>query len=149
MSGGVEPGGGVGEGTLGDVAAVGGTLGSGAGAIGGTVTDGAKETLVGGSGSNPGGVVGVATIMGVGVAGAVSAWVTDEKISARWCRAACWLLDRGANGDAGVGWRSAWIRSRVNEISRVRTDTRLRFMRSLLARYLGSAIPGYCSLVRN
>jgi len=95
-----------------------GTLGSEAGrgegvVLGGDGTLGSAAGTDIGSGSKPGGTVGVlATVVGVGIlAGPGSAIAL--KIVDSCCRATCWLSLMGESGEAGNGCKRALVKSRA------------------------------------
>jgi len=95
-----------------------GTLGSEAGEVEGVVLggDGTLGSAAGtciGSGSKPGGTVGVlAPVVGVGIL-AGSGSVIALKIVDSCCRAACWLSLMGESGEAGDGCMRALVKSRA------------------------------------
>ena len=66
-----------------------------------------------GSGSKPGGTVGVlATVVGVDILAGL--WsVISLKIVDSCCKAACWLPLMGKSGEAGNGCKRALVKSRV------------------------------------
>ena len=66
-----------------------------------------------GSGSKPGGTVGVlATVVGVGILAGHGS-VIALKIVDSCCRAACWLSLMGESGEAGDGCKRAAVKSRA------------------------------------
>ena len=95
-----------------------GTLGSEAGRAEGVVLggDGTLGSAAGtdiGSGSKPGGTVGVlATVVGVGILAGPGS-VIALKIVDSCCRAACWLSLMGESGEAGDGCKRALVKSRA------------------------------------
>ena len=65
-----------------------------------------------GSGSKPGGIVGVVTVVGVEILAGL--WsVISLKIVDSCCRAACWLSLMGESGEAGNGCKRALVKSRA------------------------------------
>jgi len=95
-----------------------GTLGSEAGrgegvVLGGDITLGSAAGTDIGSGSKPGGTVGVlATVVGVGILAGPGS-VIALKIVDSSCRAACWLSLMGESGEAGDGCKRALVKSRA------------------------------------
>jgi len=65
-----------------------------------------------GSGSKPGGTVGVVTVVGVGILAGL--WsVISLKMVESCCRAACWLSLMGERGEARNGCKRALVKSRA------------------------------------
>jgi len=95
-----------------------GTLGSEVGKGEGVVLgdDGTFGSAAGtdiGSGSKPGGTVGVlATVVGVGISAGPGS-VNALKIVDSCCRAACWLSLMDESGEAGDGCKRALVKSRA------------------------------------
>ena len=111
-----------------------GTLGSEAGrgegvVLGGDGTLGSAAGTDIGSGSKPGGTVGVlATVVGVGILARL--WsVIALKIVDSCCRATCWLSLMGESGEAGDGCKRALV-------SRAPLQWRHRWKKSLALKLL-------------
>jgi len=81
--------------------------------LGGDGTLGSAAGTDIGSGSKPGGTVGVlATVVGVGILAGPGA-VISLKIVDSSSRAACWLSLMGESGEAGDGCKRALVKSRA------------------------------------
>ena len=66
-----------------------------------------------GSGSKPGGTVGVlATDVGVGILAGPGSVISFKTVDS-WFRAACWLSLMGESGEAGNGCKRALVKSRA------------------------------------
>ena len=66
-----------------------------------------------GSGSKPGGTVGVlATIVGVGILAGPGSVISLKNVDS-CCRAACWLSLMGESGEVGDGCKRALVKSRA------------------------------------